>query len=65
MEAPPGGEKAKYNLIWLVPNGLYQCMRFLFSSSGPSLASRVPQHDVFAHQRSVELDFCLWWTVST
>ena len=28
------GEYAKYNLLWPVPNGLYQCMRFYFQAQG-------------------------------
>lgn len=28
------GTYAKYNLIWPVPNGLYQCMRFYFQAQG-------------------------------
>jgi len=28
------GVYAKYNLIWPIPNGLYQCMRFYFQAQG-------------------------------
>ena len=28
------GTYAKYNLIWPIPNGLYQCMRFYFQARG-------------------------------
>ena len=28
------GTYAKYNLLWPIPNGLYQCMRFYFQAQG-------------------------------
>jgi MATE family multidrug resistance protein len=28
------GTYAKYNLVWPIPNGLYQCMRFYFQAQG-------------------------------
>ena len=28
------GKYAKYNLLWPIPNGLYQCMRFYFQAQG-------------------------------
>ena len=32
--AAVAGTYAKYNLIWPIPNGLYQCMRFYFQAQG-------------------------------
>lgn len=32
--AEVAGQYAKYNLLWPVPNGLYQCMRFYFQAQG-------------------------------
>jgi len=32
--AEVAGTYAKYNLIWPIPNGLYQCMRFYFQAQG-------------------------------
>lgn len=32
--AAAAGTYAKYNLVWPIPNGLYQCMRFYFQAQG-------------------------------
>lgn len=32
--AQMAGTYAKYNLLWPIPNGLYQCMRFYFQAQG-------------------------------
>jgi len=32
--AATAGTYAKYNLLWPIPNGLYQCMRFYFQAQG-------------------------------
>jgi multidrug resistance protein, MATE family len=32
--AQVAGTYAKYNLLWPIPNGVYQCMRFYFQASG-------------------------------
>ena len=32
--AAVAGTYAKYNLLWPIPNGLYQCMRFYFQAAG-------------------------------
>ena len=32
------GQYAKYNILWPIPNGLYQCMRFYFQAQNGKLA---------------------------
>lgn len=32
--AQVAGTYAKYNIVWPIPNGLYQCMRFYFQAAG-------------------------------